>query len=119
MLYLVKAEVKRTPPVGREEFMELAVREWEYIGGLPQGKVVAAWAMAGRKGGVVVLDVESIDELEDIVYQLPLYPLLDELEIIPLRDQEGRLKFLRKGLRALRIQRRREMRGQEGAQDRW
>lgn len=111
MLYLLKAEVKQAPPVTQEEFLELAVREWEYIRGLSGGKVVAAWAMAGRKGGVVVLDVESIDELEDIVYQLPLYPFLDEIEIIPLRDPQERLGFLRKALRALRIRQRRESGG--------
>lgn len=118
MLYLVRAEVRQTPSVTQGEFMELAVKEWEYLSGLPEGKVVAAWAMAGRRGGVVILDVESADELEDIIYQLPLYPFLDEMEIIPLRDPKARLKLLRKASRALRILRRRKSTEKKPSMDR-
>jgi muconolactone D-isomerase len=63
-----------------------------------EGKIVAGGVMAGRRGSCVIFDVESIEEFQRLVSQLPMYPFMD-VEVIPLVSLDDTMKGL-EGLRS-------------------
>ena len=65
-----------------------------------QGKVVAGGALAGRKGGCGIFDVDSTEELHTLVSQLPMFPFI-EWEIIPLNTVEYALELAKQALVAV------------------
>lgn len=102
MLFFVKAEVKGMVPLPPEQLLELAVKEWEtVISYRQQGKILAGGALAGRKGGCGIWNVESAEELHTLLFQLPLFPFL-ECEIIPLIPVEYALEGTKQALAAVR-----------------
>ena len=48
-----------------------------------QGKWVHLWRIAGQYSNFIVFDVESHDELHDILSTLPLFPFMD-IQVTPL-----------------------------------
>ncbi len=102
MLFFVKGELKGALPLPREQALELAVKEWETVISYgQQGKAVAGGALAGRKGGCGIFNVDSTEELHTLVSQLPMFPF-SEWEIIPLNTAEYALEKAKKALAALR-----------------
>jgi muconolactone D-isomerase len=88
MLFYVKGESTGAPPLPPDEVYELVVKEWEtIISYQQQGKILAGGALAGRRGGCVIFDVDSIDELHTLISQMPLFAFV-EWEIIPLISSE-------------------------------
>jgi muconolactone D-isomerase len=74
MLVLFKGEVKGTPPLPPEQFMELEVRQVETLMSYKQqGKILAGGIMAGRRGISAIWDVDSIEELQRLLAQLPMF----------------------------------------------
>lgn len=68
----------------REQYLGMIASTWQVIKQLESnGKVVTGGAMIGRRAGVVIVDVESNDELFDVLNRLPLSGYL-EWEVIPL-----------------------------------
>lgn len=47
------------------------------------GKMRRIWRLPGRRAVMVLYDVDSVDELHDIISSLPLFPWLD-VTITPL-----------------------------------
>ena len=102
MLFFVKGELKGAFPLPPEQFLELAVKEWETsMSYREQGKILAAGALAGRKGGCGIWDVDSTEELDTLVSQLPLFPFI-EWEIIPLTAPEHAIELVKQALASLR-----------------
>ena len=102
MLFFVKAEIKGAFPLPPEETLELAVKEWEtVISYKQQGKILAGGALAGRKGGCGIVDVDSSEELDTLVSQLPMFPFC-EWEIIPLNTPEYALESAKQALASVR-----------------
>jgi muconolactone D-isomerase len=102
MLFFVKGELKGALPLPPEKSMELAVNEWETVLKYrQQGKALAGGALAGRKGGCGIWDVESAEELHTLVSQLPMFSLI-EWEIIPLTSVEYALESSKQALKALK-----------------
>jgi len=101
-----KDEVLATPP---EEMQDLIIDHLEYLIGLEdEGKVVDSGAFAGLRGGFLVMEAESIEELDGMLSRAPGMPFLNT-EVYPLVDLRTRLE---------RLRRRRERMLQEGgAQD--
>lgn len=88
MLFLFKGEIKGTAPVPPEQFFELAVKQVETLMSYKQqGKILAGGVMAGRKGSYAIWNVESIEELQRLLRQLPMFPF-GENELIPLISYE-------------------------------
>ena len=65
-----------------------------------QGKVEQIWAVAGQQAGGGVLNVESLEELDIILAELPLGPF-SETEVYPLVDLESSLQHQKQMAQAL------------------
>lgn len=95
MLFLVNSEAKGAYPLPAEQWLELCLKHVEAIMDYKkQGKVVVHGGFVGRKGGIVIYDVESNEELQKLESQLPLWPFM-ETEITPLISTEEALVSLR------------------------
>jgi muconolactone D-isomerase len=97
MLFHVVMEVKLPPDMPAELSDELKAREREYSQKQQRaGRWPHLWRVAGRYANVSVLDVDSTDELHDVLSGLPLFPYLD-IRVTPLArhpnaiDQEGEI----------------------------
>ena len=96
MLVLFKGEVKGVPPVPPEQFFKLAEKQVEtLISYKRQGKILAGGIIAGRKGSYAIWDVDSIEELQRLVTQLPMFPF-GENEFIPLISYEQALESVKR-----------------------
>jgi muconolactone D-isomerase len=92
MLFLFKGEIKGTTPVPSEQFFELAVKQVETLMSYKQqGKILAGGIMAGRKGSYAIWNVDSVEELQRLMAQLPMFPF-GENELIPLISYEQALE---------------------------
>lgn len=84
MLFYVKAELLEQPEMPRERYLGMVAATWEMIKQLESnGKVIAGGALIGRRAGVVIADVDSNEELFDILNRLPLSAYL-EWEVVPM-----------------------------------
>ena len=102
MLFFVKGELKGALPLPPEQAFELTIRHWEtIISYRQQGKWLAGGALAGRKGGCGIWNVESAEELHTLLSQLPMFPFC-ECEIIPLIPIEYALEWAKQALAAVR-----------------
>lgn len=98
MLYLTRAELKGGYPFSPKEWIEIVLRSMEdVVNYRKEGKVVLHVAYAGRQGGSIIWDLESHDELMQILSQLPFWPFL-EWEIIPLISTEQTMEGLKRHL---------------------
>jgi muconolactone delta-isomerase len=88
MLVLFKGESKVAVPLAPKEFFELAGKQAAtFIGYKQQGKILAGGIIAGGKGSYAIFDVDSIEELQGLIAQTPLFPFVD-VEFIPLVSYE-------------------------------
>ena len=53
-----------------------------------EGKMEQLFAFAGMQGGAGIVDVDSAEELDTIIAELPMAPFSD-IEVYPLTDVEG------------------------------
>ncbi len=91
MLFLVTADVRETSNVPQERLLGMLASTWEVIKQLEtDGKVVVGGAFVGRRGGCVVADVDSHEELSDMLNRLPVSALLD-WEAIPMIPAQSAL----------------------------
>lgn len=96
MLVLFKGELKGTAPIPVEQMFELCGKQVEtLLSYRQQGKIVAGGIIAGRKGSYAIFDVDSIEELQGLVAQTPLFPFM-EVELIPLISYELALEMAKK-----------------------
>ena len=101
MLFYVKGESAGMPPMPPDQVYELVVKEWETILKYKeQGKILAGGALAGRRGGCGIFDVDSNDELHALISQLPLFAFI-EWEIVPLISSESALEGAKQTLAKL------------------
>lgn len=101
MLFFVRAELSEQPPMPREQYLGMIASTWQVIKQLEaNGKVVTGGAMIGRRAGVVIVDVESNDELFDVLNRLPLSGYL-EWEVIPLIPADRALESAKWALQQL------------------
>lgn len=102
MLFLFKGETKGVVPLPPEQFMELAVKQVEtLISYKQQGEILAGGIMAGRRGSYAIWNVDSIQELQRLVTQLPMFPFT-EAEIVPLISYEQAQESAKQTLASLR-----------------
>jgi muconolactone D-isomerase len=84
MLFHVAMEVNLPHDMPPEQSEELKAREREYSQKLQRdGRWPHLWRVAGRYANVSILDVESTDELHEVLSGLPLFPYLD-IRVTPL-----------------------------------
>jgi muconolactone delta-isomerase len=64
------------------------------------GKIEQAWAFAGQQGGGGIVNVESLEELDNIQIEFPLGPF-SELKVYPLVDIENSFKHQKQVIQAM------------------
>jgi muconolactone delta-isomerase len=73
VLFFVKAELDEQPPMPREQFLGMMASTWQVIKQLEgNGKVITGGAFVGQRAGCVIVDVDSNEELADLLNRLPL-----------------------------------------------
>jgi muconolactone D-isomerase len=78
MLFLVEMEVRLPPDMEPGAADDLKARERAMAQDLQRsGRWRHLWRVAGRYANVSVFDVESPDELHELVSGLPLFPYMD------------------------------------------
>jgi muconolactone D-isomerase len=84
MLFMAEMEVRLPPDMDPGQADELRAREREYSQAAQRdGRWAHLWRVAGRYANVSILDVESVDELHELLSGLPLFPYLD-IRVTPL-----------------------------------
>ena len=84
MLYHVRMDVLLPTDMNADKVSELKQAEKALSHKLQeQGKWRHIWRLAGEYSNFSIFDVESNEELHDIMMSLPLYPYM-KVEVIPL-----------------------------------
>lgn len=84
MLFHVAMEVHIPPDADPDEIERLKREEKARAQELQaEGRWRHLWRVAGRYANVSIFDVESVDELHEILSGLPLFPYLD-ITVTPL-----------------------------------
>lgn len=84
MLFFVKATLEGQIPAPQDKWLGMTAATWETIKQLEgSGKVIAGGAFVGQRGGCVIVDVDTNEELADLLNRLPLFAHL-EWEVVPL-----------------------------------
>ncbi|MBL7124565.1 MAG: muconolactone delta-isomerase [Dehalococcoidales bacterium] len=105
MLFLFKGETKGTAPMPPDQFMELAVKQVETLSSFQKrGKILAGGIAAGRRGSSAIWNVDSIEELQSLLTQLPMFPFT-EAEVIPLLNYDKALENAKHVLASLKAAR--------------
>jgi muconolactone delta-isomerase len=98
MLFLLKMETRGAFPLPLEQWMKLVVKHLEtLVSYKQQGKILEGGPSADAKGSYFILDVGSIEELQGLVSQLPLFPFGDS-ELIPLVTLERAMELAKRAL---------------------
>ncbi len=83
MKFLIVSKGTLTPPPDRMMGMLDAMEAWEQR--YSAGGKLQAWGFSGIRGGAGILEVDSLEELDEIVSASPVNPF-SETEIYPLID---------------------------------
>ena len=83
-LFHVRMDVDIPRDLDPEVRADTVAREKELAQQLQRdGKWVHLWRIVGQYSNISVFDVESADELHEILWSLPLFPFMD-IEVMPL-----------------------------------
>ena len=92
MLYLVRMDVKIPHDLPADVAAEIKAREKAYSQQLQHdGRWPHIWRVVGEYANYSVFDVDSHDELHDILQNLPLFPYLD-ITVVPLAKHPSDVK---------------------------
>jgi muconolactone D-isomerase len=92
MLYLVRMDVSIPASVSEKDFAEIKAKEKEYSQNLQRaGKWPHIWRIVGEYANYSIFDVESNDELHELLSQLPLFPYM-KIEVTPLAKHPSSIK---------------------------
>ncbi|HEX6597561.1 MAG TPA: muconolactone Delta-isomerase, partial [Acidimicrobiales bacterium] len=84
MKYLVHMDIDLPTDMPAEEAAEIKATEKAYSQELQRsGKWPEIWRVVGEYANYSVFDVDSHDELHDILQNLPLFPYM-EISVVPL-----------------------------------
>lgn len=84
MLFHVTMDVAIPHELDPDDRADVLAREKKYSQDLQQqGKWIHLWRVVGRYSNISVFDVETTDELHDILWNLPLFPYMT-IEVVPL-----------------------------------
>ena len=104
MKFLAVAKLREVPPVPPEQFLKIVLEDFQTIKQYQEeGKTEVGYVLAGLKGFMVVLDVESGAELNGLLAKLSLFTVLD-IEIYPLMTVDEALTQVKQSLKAIKAQ---------------
>lgn len=92
MLFLTRMDVQFPPHLAPEEITRLQGLEKEYSQALQQdGCLTAIWRVVGEYANYSVFDVESNDELHQILSSFPMYPYM-KIKATPLAKHPNSIR---------------------------
>ena len=102
MLFLVKTKVKDEYMPRLQEMYGTIVEQMDMIVALQQqGKIVFSGKVAEQIASVLIMDVESREEFEELLKLMPGLDIFD-MEIIQLEDFEAHMKAAKSALEAMK-----------------
>ncbi|EMY33793.1 muconolactone delta-isomerase [Arthrobacter crystallopoietes BAB-32] len=92
MLFLVRMDVNLPVDMPAEEAASIKATEKAYSQELQKdGRWASIWRVVGEYANYSVFDVESNDELHELLSNLPLFPYMD-IDVIPLAKHPSSIK---------------------------
>lgn len=92
MKFLVHMDVNIPTDMPAEQAAEIKAKEKAYSQELQQsGKWPEIWRVVGEYANYSIFDVESNDELHDLLQNLPLFPYM-EISVVPLAKHPSDIK---------------------------
>jgi len=102
MLFLVKTKVKDKYMPRLQELYGTIVEQMDMIVALQQqGKIVFSGKVAEQIASVLIMDVESRQELDESIQAMPGVDIF-EIEITPLEDFQAHMKAAKEALKAMK-----------------
>lgn len=84
MLFMARMDVTFPPHLTPEQVADFQAREKEYSGSLQRsGKMAGIWRIVGEYANHSLFDVDSNDELHEILSGFPMYPYM-KIRVTPL-----------------------------------
>lgn len=84
MLFMARMDVTFPPHLTPEQVADFQAREKEYSGALQRsGKMAGIWRIVGEYANHSLFDVDSNDELHEILSGFPMYPYM-KIKVTPL-----------------------------------
>ncbi len=91
MLYLVRMDVKIPDSLPKSEIEKIKLTEKEYSQNLQRaGKWLHLWRVVGEYANYSIFDVQSNDELHEILSGLPLFPFM-KIAVTPLAKHPSKI----------------------------
>ncbi|WP_311215387.1 MULTISPECIES: muconolactone Delta-isomerase [unclassified Arthrobacter] len=94
MLYLVRMDVSIPPQIPAAEVAAAKTNEKERSQELQRdGRWLHLWRVVGQYANYSIFDVDSHDQLHDLLQTLPLYPYMT-IDVIPLAQHPSAITTL-------------------------
>ena len=98
MLFYVQADMIGGYPLPPEQWLGLVAQQLELILELKiQGKIVIHGSFVGRQAGCFIWNVDSNEELQSLLTQMPLWPFMD-WDIVPMISTEAAMDSVRQSV---------------------
>ena len=92
MIFLARMDVSFPAHLTEPQIADFQVREKEYSGQLQRsGKMVGIWRIVGEYANHSLFDVESNDELHQILSGFPMYPYMS-IKVTPLAKHPNSIR---------------------------
>jgi len=92
MLYMVQMTVNKPNDIDPDVWNDIIAREREYGQKfMKSGQFPHIWRVVGKFSNVSIFDVESNDQLHQILSGFPLFPYM-EMTVTPLAEHPSALK---------------------------
>jgi len=106
MKYLVTIERIGASPTSHQEVIQeleqVVIPHFELIMRLEaERKILASGVYTGERAGVLIMDVDSNEELDRLLMSIPGWELF-KIDVTPLQSCEGRIKIARQILEHLK-----------------
>jgi len=103
MLFYIKGELREQESLPTEKWLGMVASTWQAIKQLENnGKVLAGGAMIGQRAGCVIVDVDSNEELSELLTRLPVGGYMD-WEVVPLIPADTALESAKWALQQLSL----------------
>jgi len=92
MLFHVRMDVRLPHDLEADSRADIVAREKAYPQDLQRaGKWPHLWRVAGEYANISIFDVDSTDELHELLSGLPLFPFMD-IKVMPLATHPSDIK---------------------------
>ena len=92
MLFLARMDVEFPAHLTPEEIADFQVREKAYSGSLQEsGKMAGIWRIVGEYANHSLFEVDSNDELHQILSGFPMYPYM-KIKVTPLAKHPNSIR---------------------------